>query len=94
MSKEILYLQNWYISKCNGEWEHNNGIVIENLDNPGWHINISGEEDKQRISKNLDISDNDWLVINATENSFDGASSSNNLEKLLKMAIAWLDNKN
>lgn len=35
------WLANWYKSNCNGEWEHNEGITIVTLDNPGWHITIS-----------------------------------------------------
>ena len=33
-------LQNWYISNCNGEWEHQHGINIESRDNPGWWVKI------------------------------------------------------
>ncbi len=33
-------LQNWYISNCNGDWEHQHGITIESCDNPGWWVKI------------------------------------------------------
>ena len=36
MSKNIdllNWIQNWFYSNCNGDWEHNRNIVIENLDN-------------------------------------------------------------
>lgn len=32
--------QNWYAQNCNGDWEHDFGITIETLDNPGWLIKI------------------------------------------------------
>ncbi len=41
MNNEILkWLENWYNSNCNGDWEHSYGITIETIDNPGWHIKI------------------------------------------------------
>lgn len=33
-------LMHWYQSQCNGEWEHEYGIKIGTLDNPGWEITI------------------------------------------------------
>ncbi|GHB54781.1 hypothetical protein GCM10010331_48120 [Streptomyces xanthochromogenes] len=29
-------LQSWYSAQCNGDWEHEWGIKIDTLDNPGW----------------------------------------------------------
>jgi hypothetical protein len=28
-------LQDWYVSQCDGGWEHTYGISIDTLDNPG-----------------------------------------------------------
>jgi len=36
----IEWLQKWYADHCDGDWEHEYGIVIETLDNPGWSIVI------------------------------------------------------
>jgi hypothetical protein len=33
-------LQNWYLSRCDGDWEHESGFAIEVLDNPGWMIKL------------------------------------------------------
>ncbi|WP_410652829.1 Imm53 family immunity protein [Amycolatopsis sp. cmx-4-54] len=42
MSNEIEssfeFLQSWYADQCNGDWEHEFGIKISTLDNPGWHV--------------------------------------------------------
>jgi len=37
---EIIRLQKWYSSQCNGEWEHGHGISITSCDNPGWWVKI------------------------------------------------------
>lgn len=34
--REIEELQAWYLAQCDGEWEHQFGVRIETLDNPGW----------------------------------------------------------
>lgn len=36
----ILDLQRWLDAHCDGDWEHQGGIRIENSDNPGWIISI------------------------------------------------------
>ena len=33
-------LQDWYSAQCNGDWEHQQGVRIESLDNPGWALDI------------------------------------------------------
>lgn len=33
-------IQSWFAERCNGEWEHEFGITIETLDNPGWRVRI------------------------------------------------------
>ena len=36
----LAWLQAWYMSNCNGEWEHGYGVSIETLDNPGWSVRL------------------------------------------------------
>ena len=33
-------LQRWYSSQCDGDWEHQLGVEITTLDNPGWLVRI------------------------------------------------------
>ena len=42
----IKELENWYQSNCNEEWEHQFGIRIVTLDNPGWKVEIDLEGTK------------------------------------------------
>ena len=46
----IKWLQEWYKSNCDGDWEHLFGVQITTLDNPGWLIEIdltdTDEEEK------------------------------------------------
>ena len=36
----LEWLQSWYAAQCNDTWEHDHGITIDTLDNPGWHVRI------------------------------------------------------
>ncbi len=39
---ELIHrLQEWYKAQCDGDWEHQNGVRIETLDNPGWKVTIN-----------------------------------------------------
>ena len=31
----------WYGAQCDGAWEHQQGVKIETLDNPGWLLKVS-----------------------------------------------------
>src|SRR5690348_1300611 len=39
----IEWIQAWYLDQCDGHWEHQYGMVIETLDNPGWSIRVELE---------------------------------------------------
>lgn len=36
----LTWLQEWYYSQCDGDWEHCYGVKIYASDNPGWCVNI------------------------------------------------------
>lgn len=37
------WIQDWYQSQCDGDWEHDYGVKVATLDNPGWTIEIDLE---------------------------------------------------
>jgi hypothetical protein len=37
-------LLQWYQAQCDGTWEHQYGITIDTLDNPGWSLRIDVTE--------------------------------------------------
>lgn len=36
----IKKIEEWFEKECNGDWEHSYGFRIQNLDNPGWLVDI------------------------------------------------------
>lgn len=59
-------LQRWYESQCDGDWEHEWGIKVDTLDNPGWSIRVDLADTglDVRTFEPLEIhrSENDWIV--------------------------------
>jgi len=86
----LKLIQNWYVSKCDGEWEHQYGLTLETVDNPGWRIEIDGESGKKPIKINVDRDDGDWFFVNAAENKLKGSCGAENLEELLDHVAKWL----
>ena len=87
----IAWLQQWYIAQCDDEWEHEYGIKIETMDNPGWLVKIdlkytTLEDIRIRIER-INSSPNDWYTIEIIDAVFTGFSSFNRLEFLLQEFI-------
>ena len=36
----IKEIEDWYRAQCDDEWEHQFGMKIDPLDNPGWSVEI------------------------------------------------------
>jgi hypothetical protein len=93
MNGVLAELQAWYLSNCDGYWEHECGVQIETLDNPGWsvQINLLETELAGKSFDRLDIerSDDDWLTSWVEENTFNGACGPENLEELLRVFLVW-----
>jgi len=82
------WIENWYLSNCDGDWEHSYGVKITTLDNPGWSVKIDleGTELEGLIIEYLLVekSDNDWYGYKIENNVFEGAGDSGKLEFLLE----------
>ena len=40
MDDVLSQLQQWYARQCDGDWEHQYGVKVDTLDNPGWRVTI------------------------------------------------------
>jgi len=94
--KDVLsWIQNWFYCHCNGDWEHNQNILIENLDNPGWSITIKlGEtelKNKNFEPVNVEIDDNNWYYCRVDQGNFEGAGGPFNLNDLLWTFRNWVE---
>lgn len=83
----LASLQDWYVQHCNGDWEHQHGVEIGTLDNPGWRlvVDLQGTEaegkelDRQVVEK----TDQDWVQYWSDGQRFEAACGPLNLVEAL-----------
>ena len=95
ISQDLEYLQRWYIDQCNGDWEHEYGIKIDTIDNPGWSLVIdlfdTSLEDKFFNRVRRDITENNWVHCWVSDSKFQGAGGPLNLVDLIRIFVKWVD---
>ena len=90
----LLWLQDWYLAQCDGDWEHQNGVEIGNVDNPGWslEISVSGTSleglafDPVRIER----SEHDWVSCRLESERFKAACGPLNLVEAVEIFRVWV----
>ncbi len=90
------WLQKWYESQCDGDWEHEYGIKIETVDNPGWYvvINLVGTECEgcSFSSIQVDIDERNWYFCLIRNNNFESSCGPYYLTKVLQIFRDWVEN--
>lgn len=88
MNNILKWLEEWYASQCDGDWEHENGLRISTLDNPGWHIEIdivsTNIENLEILMDTVENGENDWYYYSAKEKKFHAAGDPSKLIFLLE----------
>lgn len=89
----VEQLEQWYARQCNGDWEHEFGIEISTLDNPGWSIRIDlrGTELETRPFQPAawERSEKDWGRCRVVDGRFEGFGGPHQLSALLDQFLAW-----
>jgi hypothetical protein len=93
----LTWLQGWYAAQCDGEWEHEYGVTLETLDNPGWFLkaDLSGTEmDGVPLAKNeIHRAEHDWLTTRVVENRFEAACGPLNLGEAVFQFRVWVNSR-
>jgi hypothetical protein len=91
----LEWLQAWYECQCDGDWEHQYGVRIDTLDNPGWLVtfNLKGTPLEGQVFSRvrIDKSGSDWIHYRAENDSFEGAGGPGNLIALLQSFRDWVE---
>lgn len=81
------FVVDWFSTQCDGDWEHDVGIRIATLDNPGWSVDIrtdatvlAGIETEWSVSEE---SENSWLYWRATGHMFEARCGPGDLRRAL-----------
>lgn len=84
----LSWLQKWYHSNCDGDWEHEYGIKITTLDNPGWRIEIDIQntdwEDITIMPQVFDNGNDDWYSIEISKGAFIAYGDTSKLDFLIE----------
>jgi hypothetical protein len=87
------WLQMWYLSNCDGTWEHQYGIKISTLDNPGWAVEIDlvGVERAPQgpLEQDSDLGSNDWISCKLAAGSFRGHGDPLKLDAIIGVFRHW-----
>jgi hypothetical protein len=84
----LNWLMDWYAEQSNGEWEHDFGVSIETIDNPGWHlkIDLEGTELEGRafaeVFHNVQA-DHGWWILQVEENEFRASCGPRDLPEVI-----------
>jgi hypothetical protein len=85
----LAWLQQWYLARCDGEWEFREGIKLLSTSNPGWsiEINVSDTElqDLTIAARMLKTSEDDWYGYLLEDALFVGCGDPSKLESLLQL---------
>lgn len=92
----LAWLQQWYLSRCNEEWEFAEGIKILSVSNPGWSVEISVADTKLADShipfKLVRNSNNDWHGYLIEDGIFTGSGDPNKLSFIIELFRNLLEN--
>ena len=92
---ELGWLQQWYLSQCNDEWEHAFGVDIGTLDNPGWTLDVDLDETDlaKRVFQPVTVqrSTNDWVVCKVKDGKFTASCGPQNLSETIGIFRAWAE---
>ncbi len=91
----LKWLESWYESYCDDEWEQTHGLKIESIDTPGWRVTIplleTELEGKLLNEIIIDRDDNDWIRCWIKDGYFEGAGGLKNLEEMIQIFKEWAE---
>jgi hypothetical protein len=83
----LEFLVRWYRTQCDGDWEHQYGVSIESLDNPGWLLRVDISQTPLAGTTlarvRTDRSETDWVQCTCDGVTFQAACGPGNLEEAL-----------
>ena len=95
----LQQLQAWYTRQCDGDWEHQQGITIQSLDNPGWLVKVDlvGTDLIERpfnlVMEPVDAQgfqqSDRWLHCDVKDGVWHGAGDETKLGRILEAFITW-----
>ena len=93
----ISWLEEWYKSNCDSFWEHDYGMSIETLDNPGWRVMIELHEtqleEKKFNNYAIDNGEDDWIECRVGEGIFHGSGDPSKLLRIIEIFKSFAEDE-
>jgi len=90
----LSLLEKWYSSQCDGDWEHQYGVKLETLDNPGWTLEIdicrTAARDRALDRVKIERTENDWIHYWVEKKQFRAHMGPQNLREGMETFFRWL----
>lgn len=94
---EIDWLIQWRNQRCDGFFEHESGIEITTLDNPGWGVTIdlrnTNLENRSMPDFVADHGDEDWMHCTVESRKFRGHGDNFKLRKIIAVFRNWAEHQ-
>lgn len=94
----LAEIQKWYASNCDGEWEEDQGVRVETLDNPGWSVTVdlfeTNLEEREFAPVACHESEESWMECRVEGKQFRGFGDPGKLEEILRIFIDWAKSQN
>lgn len=93
----LAWLQQWYRSQCDGEWEFRQGIKILSVSNPGWSVEIDVSdtvlEEVSIAPRGYHKTPSDWYGFVLEDGLFVGSGDASKLEFIILTFKGLLEGK-
>lgn len=92
---DLEWLDDWYQSQCNGEWEHQQGVRLKSLENPGWQLTIklagTTAVNTRPQQLRLETQNGGWLACSIAAECFEGSGDPHKLEQIIGVFRRWVE---
>ncbi len=92
---EFERLERWYAAQCDGDWEHEFGVHLSTLDNPGWILRVDLEGTELEGRPFATISDLEperaWIHCCVKGAKFEAAGGPGMLERMIREFCDWAE---
>lgn len=91
----LSWLQDFYATLCDGDWEHSYGCDIGNIDNPGWMLKFDFTDTEYETATfgcvRIERSETDWLDCRKEGAIFASAGGVKNLWEMISMLRQFVE---
>lgn len=94
MRHELVELEGWYAARCDGVWEHDHGVRIDTIDNPGWSLVVDlDSEEAMRLGHceaKFNRAPDNWIACAVSGSRFEGYGGPSNLRDIIGVFLDWV----